>query len=103
MNGEKFARKVMESCPVKHITEGLDAQRFGIPGVNGGGCACGGCIAKAFSAAVEKAVAEERERCAKIVEDTDIEETRGYERSDDGRATLKKASAAIRSLPAGER
>lgn len=47
---------------------------------------------------IEAAVAAEREACAKVVEDTDVEQfTACMVLHDDGRATLAKAAAAIRA------
>lgn len=50
---ERFAYRIVESCPTDHIIEGLECQKAGIPSVNGGGCACADCISKAVSPLVE--------------------------------------------------
>lgn len=51
-------------------------------------------VAKREIAAVR---AEEREACAKLVEDADVETYGGYHDNDDGQATLNGAAKAIRA------
>lgn len=52
---------------------------------------------KRLIAKIESAAADEREACAKLVEDTDVEVHRGSFQEDDGRGTLRAAAAAIRA------
>lgn len=71
-----------------------------------GPCARHQRYARAFdayaAARVAEAVAAEREECAVLVEDTDVETLgRGYMQGDDARGTLYAAARAIRARAKG--